>query len=390
MNLRVLFLMTTFKTGKFITAQLRNFSVTSASSISDGEVLIDRIKQKLVITLNRPKALNAVNLPMIKKIYEALQEPSDLVIIKGQGLKAFCAGGDVVAVSKSYQSGDKTERIYDQFFRHEYQLNHLIATLKKPYIALINGITMGGGCGLSINGPFRVATERTVLAMPETALGLFPDVGATHFLPRLPGHLGMFLGLTGYRLYGSDVFHSGLATHYVESCDTTRLSTDLISLPTDECTNDNVNSIIKKFQPQNIASFSLDPYSDLIDECFDANSVEEIMEKLNKKVLKKEEGSDFALEQLEALEKMSPTSLKITFRQILLGKKLKFSEVFPIEFRLSQRFIFDHDFHEGCRAILIDKDKNPKWQPSTLKEVSESKVEYYFSKFDEVGKELIV
>ncbi|CAK5077678.1 unnamed protein product [Meloidogyne enterolobii] len=366
MNSNALFLKTTFKPGKFITAQLRNFSA-SASSISNGEVLIDRIKQKLVITLNRPKALNAVNLPMIKKIYEALQEPSDLVIIKGQGLKAFCAGGDVV-VSKSYQSGDKTERIYDQFFRHEYRLNHLIGTLKKPYIALINGITMGGGCGLSINGPFRVATERTVLAMPETALGLFPDVGATHFLPRLPGHLGMFLGLTGYRLYGSDVFHSGLATHYVESCDITRLSTDLISLPADQCTNYNVNSIIKKFQPQNIASFSLDPYLDLIDECFDANSVEEIMEKLNKKVLKKEEGSDFALEQLEALEKM----------------------VFPIEFRLSQRFIFDHDFHEGCRAILIDKDKNPKWQPSTLKEVSESKIEYYFSKFDEVGKELIV
>ncbi|KAL7080658.1 hypothetical protein ACQ4LE_000188 [Meloidogyne hapla] len=177
-------------------SQLREFA-TSEASHSNGEVLIERIKQKLLITLNRPKALHSVNLPMIKQIYKALQEPSDLVIIKGQGHKAFCAGGDVVAVSKSYQSGDKTERIYDQFFRHEYKLNHLIGTLKKPYIALINGITMGGGCGLSINGPFRVATERTVLAMPETALGLFPDVGATHFLPRLPGQLGMFLGLTG-------------------------------------------------------------------------------------------------------------------------------------------------------------------------------------------------
>uniref|UniRef100_A0A0M3JDW4 3-hydroxyisobutyryl-CoA hydrolase, mitochondrial n=1 Tax=Anisakis simplex TaxID=6269 RepID=A0A0M3JDW4_ANISI len=138
-----------------------------------------------------------------------------LIVMKGAGDKAFCAGGDVVAVTKSYKVNDPAQTLHKDFFREEYLLNYEIGTCKVPYVAIIDGITMGGGCGLSVHGRFRVATERTMLAMPETALGLFPDVGGSYFLPRLNHNIGPFLALTGFRLNGADVYHSGVATHYV-------------------------------------------------------------------------------------------------------------------------------------------------------------------------------
>jgi 3-hydroxyisobutyryl-CoA hydrolase len=258
------------------------------------------------------------------------------------------------------------------FFREEYQLNYLIGTYKLPYIALIDGITMGGGCGLSIHGDFRVATEKTLLAMPETALGLFPDVGGSFFLPRLPGKLGMFLALTGYRLKGADVFHSGLATHYVESKNIPEVESELTKLPRSDCKNEKIDKILSKFTPDHVPGFSLQSHLETINNTFNGKSVENIVEKLKAK------GDDFAKKQINELMKMSPTSLKVTYQQLINGSVSNFPSVFTMEHRMGYHFLEAHDFYEGCRAILVDKDRNPKWNPSKLEDVSADEVNRYF------------
>ncbi|KAH6930159.1 hypothetical protein HPB50_011076 [Hyalomma asiaticum] len=189
-------------------------------STESSDVLLEKVGNKGVITLNRPKALNALSLEMIRQIYPVLKKwdtdpEMKMVIIKAApGSKAFCAGGDVKAIAMT-QGTESALR--DAFFREEYRLNNLIASLTVPYVALVDGITMGGGVGLSVHGTFRVATERTVFAMPETAIGFFPDVGGSYVLPRLPGKLGLYLGLTGQRMIGWDVLKGRIATHFSSS-----------------------------------------------------------------------------------------------------------------------------------------------------------------------------
>ncbi|KAI6215498.1 3-hydroxyisobutyryl-CoA hydrolase, mitochondrial [Aphelenchoides besseyi] len=337
-----------------------------SSATSSDEVLLKWKNQKLIITLNRPKALNALNIPMVKTIYGALKEvvdnkAADLVIIKSNNEKSVLCWRRC-SVSKS---GQTNGNVHKEFFFTEYIVNNMIGTLNVPYVALIHGITMGGGCGLSINGRFRVATEKTMLAMPETALGLFPDVGATHFLSRLNHNLGQFLALTGFRLKGADVLHSGMATHYVNSTSLPDVEQELINLsnPTDS----SVDKLLKQHQPNDL------PPLYVIEKCFGANSYEDVLKCLQS------EGSKFATDQLEELKKMSPSSLKVAFRQIKNGKNMKFSDVFPVEYRMAQHFCANHDFHEGCRAILIDKDRNPKWKPADISEVTDEMVDSYFA-----------
>uniref|UniRef100_A0A914YE66 3-hydroxyisobutyryl-CoA hydrolase, mitochondrial n=1 Tax=Panagrolaimus superbus TaxID=310955 RepID=A0A914YE66_9BILA len=356
-----------------------------SSTATESEVLFGCEGAARIITLNRPKALNALNLSMVRQIYPKMKEwieddAAGLVIIKGAGDKAFCAGGDVLSVIQSAKSGGT---VHKEFFREEYILNYLIGTYKLPYIALIDGITMGGGCGLSIHGKFRVATEKTLLAMPETALGLFPDVGGSFFLPRLSGKLGMFLALTGYRLKGADVFHSGLATHYVESKHIPEIKDELIKLPKSECKNEEIDKILNKFSPKNFPKFSLQSNLETINSTFNGKSVENIIEKLNSK------DDEFCRKQIAELMKMSPTSLKVTYQQIMNGSVSNFSNVFTMEHRMGYHFLEANDFYEGCRAILIDKDRNPKWKPSKLEDVSADDVNKYFASVDGV-KDLIL
>ncbi|KAJ8307022.1 hypothetical protein KUTeg_015106 [Tegillarca granosa] len=318
------------------------------SSGAEEEVILKTIGTKGLITLNRPKALNALNLSMIRKIYPQMtkweNDPhTTMVIIKGTGDKAFCAGGDVRAVTEAAKVGDPLSQ---NFFKEEYILNNKIGTYGIPYIALIDGITMGGGVGLSVHGTFRVATERTLFAMPETAIGLFPDVGGGYFLPRLGGKLGIYLALTGFRLKGRDVYKSGVATHFVQSSK----STDIPD-----------------------KDFVLEPHIEQIDRLFDGQTVEEICQNLQS------DGSEWATKHLESLRTMSPTSLKITLRQLLEGGAMNLQECLQMEYRLSQRCAEDHDFTEGVRAVLVEKDQNPKWQPATIEEVTQERVDWYFS-----------
>ncbi|NWZ91859.1 HIBCH protein, partial [Nesospiza acunhae] len=348
----------------------------SKQTDSAAEVLLEKKGSAGVITLNRPKALNALNLPMIQKIYPQIktweQDPETfLIIIKGTGGKAFCAGGDIRALTEAGKVGDK---LMQDFFIGEYRLNNAVGTCKKPYVALIDGITMGGGVGVSVHGHFRVATEKTVFAMPETAIGLFPDVGGGYFLPRLSGKIGYYLALTGCRLKGRDVLKAGIATHFVESEKLPALEKDLIALksPSKEKIADLLNSYHMKCTIDQEKKFALDEHMEKINSLFSANSMEEIVKKL------KQDGSPFAMKQLETINKMSPTSLKLTLRQLREGASMSLQEVLRMEYRLSQACMKGHDFYEGVRAVLIDKDQSPKWKPAALEEVSDEFVDSCF------------
>uniref|UniRef100_A0A3B5B4X5 3-hydroxyisobutyryl-CoA hydrolase n=1 Tax=Stegastes partitus TaxID=144197 RepID=A0A3B5B4X5_9TELE len=319
------------------------------SSHAEPEVLLEKVGRAGVITMNRPKVLNALNQTMTRQIYPQLKKwendnETDIVIIKGAGGKAFCAGGDIRAVTEAGKVGGS---LAQDFFRDEYTLNNAIGTYRKPYIALIDGITMGGGVGLSVHGRFRVATEKTLFAMPETAIGLFPDVGGGYFLPRLRGKLGLFLALTGFRLKGRDVQRAGVATHFVES------KKVLYPVLIDERTM----HLPKKKKTR--TTFSS----------------EGIVQNL------KADGSEFAKKQ--TLSKMSPTSLKITYKQLQVGATLSLQDVLVMEYRLSQACMRGCDFYEGVRAVLVDKDQSPKWNPSTLEEVSDHSVDQCFSSLGE-------
>ncbi|KAM9710739.1 3-hydroxyisobutyryl-CoA hydrolase, mitochondrial [Menidia menidia] len=351
------------------------------SSHVEPEVLLEKVGRAGVITLNRPKVLNALNLTMIRQIYPQLKKwendsETDLVIIKGTGGKAFCAGGDIRAVTEAGKTGDS---LAQDFFREEYILNNAIGTYRKVYIAIIDGITMGGGVGLSVHGRFRVATEKTLFAMPETAIGLFPDVGGGYFLPRLKGKLGLFLALTGFRLRGRDVQRAGVATHFVESNKVPDLEKEILNLksPSDS----EVSRVLEFFQDQSSLDsgkpFVLDKHVSDIDRLFSSTSVEGIMQNL------RADGSEFAQKQAEILSKMSPTSLKITHRQLEEGGALSLQEVLVMEYRLTQACMRGFDFYEGVRAVLVDKDQSPKWKPATLEEVSDRSVAEGFSSLGE-------
>uniref|UniRef100_A0A4W5RQM2 3-hydroxyisobutyryl-CoA hydrolase n=1 Tax=Hucho hucho TaxID=62062 RepID=A0A4W5RQM2_9TELE len=327
------------------------------TSQAGAEILVEKVGNAGVITLNRPKALNALNMNMIRLMYPQLKKwetdkETDIVIVKGAGGKAFCAGGDIRAVTEAGKIGDPLAK---NFFREEYILNNTIGTYQKPYVALIDGITMGGGVGLSVHGRFRVATEKTLFAMPETAIGLFPDVGGGYFLPRLQGQLGLFLALTGFRLKGRDVQRAGVASHFVESQKIAALEKELVDLKTPSI--EDVSRVLDSYQKR-VGCLS--------------NSVEGIVHNL------KTDGSPFAQKQAETLAKMSPTSLKITFKQLQAGGTMSLQEVLVMEYRLSQACMYAIYFFCVC-LVLVDKDHSPKWSPSTLKEVSEQSVEDCFS-----------
>ncbi|XP_018047193.1 PREDICTED: 3-hydroxyisobutyryl-CoA hydrolase, mitochondrial-like isoform X1 [Atta colombica] len=350
-----------------------NIKETSNVQINMDEVITKEVGNNGIIVLNRPKALNSINLSMVQKIYSILKQwesSKKLVIIEGMGEKAFCAGGDVKALVLSLnESAGHLQG--EEFFRTEYTLDHLIGTYKKPYIAIINGITMGGGVGLSIHGKYRIATEKTLFAMPETAIGLFPDVGATYFLSRLKGRLGLYLGLTGHRLKGFDVFLAGIATHFVPSEKLADLKHDLFALRKVD-----IEPILNKYQQKLNHEFSLAPHMSQIENCFSAPTVEEIIERLKK------DNSDWAQKNIEILLKMSPSSLKITKKAIDEGKEKSLADCLKTEYRLACTALTrDGDFYEGVRALLVDKDQKPIWKPSSLTDVTDEYVNKRFAAF---------
>ena len=320
------------------------------------------------LTLNRPQALHALTTVMCSTCITVLsdwrRDPAvQAVLIDHSGERGFCAGGDIRMLA---DSGASDGRLARAFFFTEYRLNHLLFSYPKPVIAVMDGITMGGGVGLSAPARYRLATERTTFAMPETGIGLFPDVGGGWFLPRLPGRIGLWLALTGARIKAADCLHAGLATHHVPSERLPELKVALAENPID------IEALL--------AQFHVDPgpaplraHRAELDAAFGQGSVEAILAAL-------EAGSDWARAQALALRTKSPQTLKVAFRQLALGLAAPdFAANMAMEYRLGARVVQRHDFLEGVRAVIVDKDNAPKWDPATLEGVGEDLLDAIFA-----------
>jgi enoyl-CoA hydratase len=318
------------------------------------------------LTLNRPRALNALDRGMIDAVGAALvawrDDPAvSLVTIEGAGGRAFCAGGDVRAIRALALAGEAAA--VEAFFVAEYAVNRMIAEYPKPYVALIDGISMGGGLGLSIHGSHRVVTEHATMAMPETAIALFPDIGATYFLPRLPGESGMYLALTGARISPGDALHTGLATHYVPRAGLETLKAGLA--------REGVKALAAHAVPP--PESLLAPDRPAIDRCFAGDSVPVILAALER------EGTAWAKATLATLAQMSPTSLCVTFAALRRGASMTLPECLAMELALTRGVTRHPDFAEGVRAQVIDKTRDPRWSPTTLAEVDPADIEALFA-----------
>lgn len=327
------------------------------------------------IRLNRPKVLNALSARQYHDLTERLSawegdERIKLVLLEGEGERAFCAGGDIRMVWDARARGDHA--FNRDIFRTEYRLNRRIHAYPKPYVSILDGIVMGGGAGLSINGRWRVATERTQFAMPETGIGFFPDVGATHFLGRCPGHVGLYLGLTGARLGPADCLWAGIATHFVPA---DRLGDLRAVLALAALSGDPAAAV-----EESLGRWHRDPgtgplaaHHDEVERCFAHRRLDDTLAEL------RAGKNRWAWDTVEALSMRSPFSLAVTHRQLTEGRDLDFDQAIRREFRLACRFLAGHDFYEGIRAQVIDKDRSPSWTPTSLAEVDAAAVAGYFS-----------
>ena len=321
------------------------------------------------ITLNRPKALHALNRAMCEAMIEALlawreDDAVKSVLIDHAGERGFCAGGDIRMIAES-GAGDAAEA--KAFFKVEYRLNHLMFDYPKPITAIVDGIVMGGGVGISEPALVRIATERTTYAMPETGIGLFPDVGGGWFLPRLPGQTGVWLALTGARLKAADTVFLGIHSHY---------------LPEDALDAFRAILAADPAHPVDVADgletdpgeAPIEPHLANIDRLFAHDTVEAIFSALEA------DGSDWALAQLATLKTKSPQSLKVTLRQLRLGATLpSFADNMAMEYRLGGRVVRTHDFQEGVRAVVVDKDNRPNWSPADLSGVTDTDLDALFA-----------
>lgn len=320
-------------------------------------ILFEQQKHIGVIRLARPQALNAINLPMVKAMQQQLSawqvdDSIHAVVLEAEPGKAFCAGGDVRWL---YETGLARDPEQMQFFWHEYRLNHFIHQFGKPYIALMDGITMGGGVGISLHGSSPVASERFVFAMPETGLGLFPDIGASYLLSRCPGRVGVYLGLTGNRLTAQDARVAGLLRHVIPAERFSRIVPGLQALDLSQQAQQQVDALLTGLSVVEEAALTAELPD--INRYFAAHTVADIMASLQ------QGGSDWAATMAASLRQKSPTSLAVTLAQIERAASLNLAECLQMDYGLVKHFMADKDFYEGVRALLIDKDKNPHWQP---------------------------
>ena len=324
------------------------------------DILFSEIDQTGIIKLNRPKALNALNLEMAKKFYDKLLEWEEnnnisRVILYGEG-KHFCAGGDVKSL---VLAGKKNQLKYD-FFKIEYQLNYLISQFSKEFLSIWNGVVMGGGVGLSIYGDHRLVTDNSKFAMPEASIGFFPDVGGSYFLSNLPGNIGKYVGLTGDVLSVNELIFFGLATHYINLNNIEDVKENFIN---------NGNILSDNYEVENDTNIIRN--IDRINQLFDGN-IKKIIANL------KNNNSEFSKKILDILSNKCPMSLAITTKLIDDAKGRSLKECLEIEFQLSQKIVYRDDFDNGVTSLLISKDHNPIWQPSNIDEINIDELNNYF------------
>ncbi|HEX4554441.1 MAG TPA: enoyl-CoA hydratase/isomerase family protein [Xanthobacteraceae bacterium] len=346
---------------------------------SEPEILFDRRGAAGIVILNRPQALNAVTHDMVRALRARLDDWRDdravtRVVVIANGGRAFSAGGDLRRLYDLGRAGRYEEAL--DFWRDEYALNATIKRYPKPYIALIDGIVMGGGVGISIHGSHRVAGDKFQFAMPEVGIGFFPDVGATWFLPRLPGEIGTFCALTAERLTAADAVAAGVATHRIDSG---RFDDLLAGL----CGTVSVDALLAAFAApggaaREAGAGGADPSGagpvtkmrGAIDRHFAGDTVEDILAAL-------ETGG--AAAQAATIRSKAPLSLKLALAQLRRGRQWDFDACMRAEFRIVSRIVRDKDFYEGVRAVIVDKDNAPRWRPATLSEVATAEVERHFA-----------
>ncbi|MBC7768163.1 MAG: enoyl-CoA hydratase/isomerase family protein [Phycisphaerales bacterium] len=346
------------------------------------EVLTTAANGLAHITLNRPAALHALNTAMCAAMIDALVAWRDdasihaILLDHAPGTRGFCAGGDIRMIAEGGAGDGKEARA---FFFTEYRLNHLLFTYPKPIVALIDGVTMGGGVGISMPARFRIATENTTYAMPETGIGLFPDVGGGWYLPRKPGQIGMWLALTGARLKAADCLIAGVATHFMP---TEILGAARAQIAGAAQTHEPARALAsglealsesagkpKELTPENI---------ERINRIFAGDSVEAIFAALEA------DGSDWAQAQLATLKTKSPQAMKVSFRQLREGAAMaSFADEMRVEYRLASRVSQRHDFQEGVRALIVDKDNKPAWSPAALDGVTNALLDEIFAPLPE-------
>lgn len=317
------------------------------------------------IVLNRPQVLNALapdQFAELARLLEGWAEDDSVraVVIEGAGDRAFSAGGDIRAAYDNWRAGRHAENV--ALFRDEYRLDRLVHHYPKPYLAILDGITMGGGAGVSVNGRFRIATERTLFAMPEAAIGFFPDVGATHFLNRCPGWSGLYLGLTGARLGAADALWAGIATHCLPAAEVPALLAELPSAVARRHPGEAIARLLAD-RHRDPGPSALATRAEIVDRCFGKASVPEIRAALEA------EDTPWAAEALDRMERGSPTALMVALRQLREGRGLRFDEAIAREFRLARRLLAGSEFYEGIRAMVVDKDKAPRWQAASAQAV---------------------
>ncbi|XP_065624745.1 3-hydroxyisobutyryl-CoA hydrolase-like protein 1, mitochondrial isoform X1 [Quercus suber] len=366
---------------QYHTRNLCSLPDTAITDELDNQVLVEGKAWSRTAILNRPSVLNCLSTAMgarLQKLYTSWENNPDIgfVAMKGSG-RAFCAGGDIVTLYHMINAGKMED--CKEFFRTLYTYIYIFGTYLKPHVALLNGITMGGGAGVSIPGMFRVATDKTVFATPETLIGFHPDAGASFFLSHLPGHLGEYLGLTGQKLNGAEMISCGLATHFAHSSKLALIEEQLGKLDTDD---------------PSVIETSLEKYSDLVhldnisvlhrieilDKCFSHDTVEEIIDALESEASKTNDA--WCISTLRRLKEASPLGLKVSLKSIREGRFQSLDQCLIREYRMSLQGIsnqISRDFCEGVRARMVDKDLAPKWNPLSLEQVSKDMVEHYFS-----------
>ena len=337
---------------------------------AEPEVIVSRAGVAGVLTINRPKALNAITHTIVRDMAKALtaweHDPAvKLVIIKGAGERAFSAGGDIRVVHDLGKAGRQDEAL--AFWRDEYILNRQIKRYPKPYVALIDGIVMGGGVGVSVHGSHRVAGSKFNFAMPEVGIGFFPDVGATYVLPRLPFHSGSYLALTGARITRADALELGLATHAADTADFPAIEAELIG-------GADIEATLARYAAAKQHAPILDHHG-LIDRVFGLSSLGEIVHALENASLT----SDFAAQTLATMKTKSPFSMALSLEQMRRGARLGFEGAMTLEMRIVTRVAHGTDFYEGVRALIIDKDQKPVWTPARIEDVDAHEVARYFS-----------
>jgi enoyl-CoA hydratase len=342
--------------------------------MAEREILFEQRGAAGIVTLNRPHALNALTLAMVRALASKLRDwAGDLaitrVVVTAAGERAFCAGGDIRALYELGVSGRHREAL--AFWYDEYRLNAFIKHYPKPYISLIDGVVMGGGVGISVHGSHRVAGDKFLFAMPEVGIGFFPDVGATWFLPRMPGEIGTYCALTGERLKAGDGLAAGVATHRVSSARFPALLDGL-------CGTVSADALLAAFaEPAGEAPVMA--RRPAIEQRFAGGRIETILAALDARAASPGEDAEWARATAARMRAKSPTSLKLALTQLRRGALWDFDACMRAEFRIVSRIIHGHDFYEGVRAVIIDKDNAPQWRPPALADFADADVEHYFA-----------